>query len=185
MKKYNHSRSYGSRITNWRTLVMSISILACLVLANYGNQDKVYVAEAPKEEAFMVPVVVTPPPTIEDKIREYFPKSWPTMIAIAHAESHMKMTAQGFNCFYNKYETVVYQTRVKGAHSAACKPGHRKYAYSTDCFVLQRNYKGQKCPQGVTIDEHLEEVAELSKRQGLEAWSAFNNGSYKKHLTSK
>lgn len=182
MKKYNHSRSYGSRITNLRTLVMSISILACLVLANYGNQDKVYVAEAPQVEAFLVPVVVTPPETTEDKIKFYFPKSWKTMIAIAHAESRMDMNAQGFNCFYNDDMTIVYKTRVKGSHSAACKPSHRHLAYSTDCFVLQRNYKGQKCPQGVTIDEHLEEVAELSKVQGLEAWSAYKNKSYLKYL---
>lgn len=185
MKKYSHSRSYGSRIINWRTLVISSTLLFCLVASSYGNAERVYVADKPQVEAFLVPVIVEPEPTLEDKIKFYFPKSWKTMIAIAHAESRMDMNAQGFNCFYNDDMTIVYETRVKGAHSAACKPSHRHLAYSTDCFVLQRNYKGQKCPQGVTVDEHLEEVAELSKVQGLEAWSAYKNKSYQRYLTSK
>lgn len=182
MKKYNHSRHYGNRL-NWRVLAISVTLLFCLTASSYGNMDREYVAEV-KEEVFMQPVVVTPEPTIEDKIKEHFPKSWPTIIAIAHAESRMDMNAQGFNCFYNDDMTIVYKTRVKGAHSAACKPSHRHMAYSTDCFVLQRNYKGQKCPEGVTVDEHLKDVAELSKVQGLEAWSAYKNKSYQRYLTS-
>lgn len=180
MKKYSHSRHYGNRILNWRTVILSVSILACVVMSNYGNQDKIYVAEK-SELTFLVPVIVEPEPTIEDKIRQYFPKSWKTMIAIAHAESHMDMEAVGYNCFYNKNETVVYETRVKGSHSAACKPSHRKYAHSVDCFALQRNYKGKICPD-VSVDEHLEDVAKLSKVQGFKAWAAYNNNSYKKYL---
>lgn len=179
MKKYNHSRSYGSRIISWRTLVMSISILACVVLANYGNQDKVYVAEAPKEQAFMLPVIVEPEETIEEKFQRYFPKSHKTMLAIAKAESGMKMESKGYNCYYNNDMTVVYETRVKGAHSAACKPSHRKYAHSVDCFILQDNQpKSRECPQGVTVDQHLEEMAELSKICGLECWWAYKNKAY-------
>ncbi len=175
-KKYNHSRYYGSRIT-WRSLTIAFTIVAILFVSNYSNKDEVYVAEK-EPNVFMSPVVVVPEPTLEDKIKSYFPKNWRVMIAVAHAESQMSMDAQGWNCFYNSDETIVYKTRVQGAHSGACKVKDRALAYSTDCFVLQRNYSGKKCPEGVTIDQHLKEVAELSKVQGLNAWSAYKNKSY-------
>lgn len=120
--------------------------------------------------------------SIEEKIKQYFPKSHKTMIAIAHAESGMDMNAKGYNCYYNKSETTVYSTRVKGSHSAACKSQHRKFAYSVDCFILQKNYKGQDCPKNMTVDQHLSEVAKLSKVQGLQAWSAYKNNSYKNYV---
>ena len=185
MKKYNHSRSYGSRIINWRTLVMSISILGCLVLANYGNVEKVYVAEKPQEQVFMAPVIVEPEETIEEKFQRYFPKSHKTMLAIAKAESGMKMESKGYNCFYNDDMTIVYKERVKGSHSAACKPSHRKFAHSVDCFILQDNQsKSRECPKDVTVDQHLEEMAELSRICGLDCWWAYKNGSYKKYLAN-
>ena len=107
------------------------------------------------------------------------------MIPIAYAESGLDPKAQGFNCFYNKDETVVYSTRVKGSHSTACKPSHRVYAWSVDCFALQRNYIGKVCPKGVTLDQHLKEVADLSRVQGLKAWSSYNEGKHIKHLANK
>jgi hypothetical protein len=179
MKKYSHSRHYGNRF-NWRALVISGTLLACFVMSNYGNQEKEYVADKP-ELTLLVPVIVEPEPTVEDKIRFYFPKSWKTMIAIAHAESGMDHDAIGYNCFYNYKETILYIERVKGSHSTSCKKEHRKYAWSVDCGILQRNYKGKSCPD-VSVDEHLEEVAELSKVQGFKAWAAYNNNSYKKYL---
>ncbi len=175
MKKYPHSYNYGRRI-NWRTLTIAFSIAACFFLAHYGNIDNTYVAEP---NVYMSPVVVTPPPTVEDKIRSYFPRSWKTMIAVAHAESGMSMDAKGYNCYY--YRGKATTTPIKGG-SKACDVVDRPLAYSVDCFVLQRNYKGQQCPEGVTLDQHLKEVSELSKVQGLQAWSAYNNNSYKKHL---
>ncbi len=105
------------------------------------------------------------------------------MIAIAYAESRMNENAKGWNCYYNKDETIVYSTRVKGSHSTGCKKQHRKYAWSVDCGVLQLNTKGQVCPNE-TLDEHLEKVATLSKSQGFGAWVAYKNNSYKKYLTS-
>lgn len=181
MKKYQHSRSYGSRVFNWRTLVVSLTVIYCLVASNYSNRDLSYVAEQNETEAFLVPVIVKPEPTVEDKIRHYFPRNWKTMIAIAHAESNMNHEAVGYNCYYNKTKTIVYSERVKGAHSAACKKEHRIYAWSVDCGVLQRNYKGKECPD-VSVDEHLEDVANLSRKQGLQAWVTYNTGAYKKYL---
>lgn len=61
----------------------------------------------------------------------------------------------------------------------ACKKQHRIYSWSIDCFLLQKNYIGLKtCPKDVTVDEHLKEVAELSKVCGFKCWSAYNNKSY-------
>lgn len=181
MKKYSHSRSYGSRVFNWRTLIVSVTVVSCLVVSNYSNRDLSYVAESSEPIAFLVPMIVEPEPTVEDKIKEYFPRNWKTMIAIAHAESNMNHDAVGYNCYYNKKETVVYLERIKGSHSTACKKEHRKYAWSVDCGILQRNHKGRECPD-VSVDEHLEDVANLSKKQGLQAWVTYNTGAYKKYL---
>lgn len=179
MKTYSHSRHYGKRLTNYRVWVISLTLVSCLVMSSYGNKEKVYVSEKQNEIAFLMPVVVTPPPTIEDKIKAYFPKSWKTVIAIAHAESNMKPHAVNHNCYY-KGKTV-YKERVKGAISTFCKDGHESYAWSVDCGILQVNIKGTTCPDW-TLDEHLKVASELSKKQGLEAWVAYKNGNYKKYL---
>lgn len=193
-KKYSHSRTYGNRI-NWRSLTIAFTLATCFFIGSYADRDDSYVAE---QDAFMKPVVFEvihecgtdledvcsstrgklgkfSDNNIEDKIRQYFPKNWKTMIAVAHAESNMSMDAQGWNCYYINGKAT--STPIKGG-SKACKVEDRAKAYSTDCFVLQKNYKGQKCPEGVSLDQHLQEVSELSKVQGLQAWSAYNNKSY-------
>jgi hypothetical protein len=152
-----------------------------VLLANYGNTEKVYVAEV-KEQVFLAPVIVQPEETVEEKIKRYFPRSHKTMLAIAKAESGLDNNAVNWNCYYNDEMTIVYETRVKGSHSAACKKGHRKYAWSVDCFVLQANYKGKSCPTDVTIDQHLEEMAELSKKRSFSPWVAWQKGMHLVHM---
>ena len=180
MKK-SHKYKYGGRVFNWRTAVLSLTIFFCAVLSHYGNKDNVYVAEK-TQDVFMKPVVVDNPQdeSIETKIRKYFPRSHKTVIAIAYAESGMSMDAVGYNCYY--YHGKATTTPIKGG-SKACKVSDRHLAWSTDCFVLQDNQpKGVKtCPKDVTVDEHLQEMAELSKTCGLRCWSAYNNGTWKKY----
>lgn len=187
----NHKYKAGRRVMNWRVGVMSIAILWCAVTGYYSNMDDTYVAEK-KQDVFMKPIVVVAPKVktthkevIESKIAHYFPRNAKVMVAIAKAESGLSMEAKGYNCFYNHSQTKVYRERVKGSYSSACLPKDRVYAYSVDCFALQRNYQGQECPKGVTLDQHLQDVASLSRVQGLQAWAAFNNKSYEKHLASK
>lgn len=173
-----------NKFTNWRIWAISSTLLFCLIAANYGNQDRVYVAEKPQVEAFLVPVVVTPPETIEEKFQRYFPKSHVTFLAIAHAESGLDHSQKNWNCWYNSDRSVVYPSKVKGSHSTSCKKEHRKYSWSMDCGLLMKNYIGVKeCPV-VDIDTHLEEMAELSKKRGFQPWFAWSNGSYKKFLAS-
>lgn len=162
-----HKRTYNKEIGVLLGLIVCFLVMSHGV-ADYG--DEKYVAEVVKETP-------TQKESIEDKIKKHFPKSYNTIIPIAHAESRMNNDAKNWNCFYNKDKTVVYTERVKGSHSTFCKFEHRKYAHSVDCFVLQRNYKGQHCPN-ITIDEHLEDVAELSRVQGLNAWISYKNGSH-------
>jgi len=179
MKNKSHKRIKFTRIN---PLSVGIALVIGLIWACTPAQyDDVYVAEPVDNQLAIENRIVDNQLTkkeIEDKIREYFPRSYKTMIPIAYAESGLNPNAKGWNCFYNKDETVVYSSRVKGSHSTACKKSHRVYAYSVDCNVLQRNVKGQVCPN-ITLDEHLQEVAALSKVQGFKAWSAFNQG---KHL---
>lgn len=172
-------------------LITILFVLFIWFLTSLSKRDMVYVREEVIEAVTATTTSSTieieeetKEITIEEKIKQYFPRSYPTMIAIAHAESGMNHKAVGYNCYYNHDETIVYEERVKGSHSRACKKGHEKYAWSVDCGVLQRNVKGKECPE-VSLDEHLKEVSELSKVQGLEAWWAYKNGSYKKFLTQK
>lgn len=151
--------------------LIAIFVIMSHGIADYG--DEKYVVEV-KQEIKKTP---TQKESVEDKIRKYFPRSHATIIPIAYAESGMNNKAVNYNCFYNKDETIVYETRVKGSHSTFCKKEHRKYAHSVDCFVLQRNYKGKTCPN-ITIDEHLQDVAKLSRVQGLNAWVSYQNGSH-------
>lgn len=177
-RKTNGQYSHKPRnIFTWRVGVLSVTILWCAVAGSYSNEDTTYTAE--KQVVATSTPVIRKVLTTEEKIMQHFPRNGKTMIAVAHAESRMSMDAKGYNCYYNKDESIVYTTKVKGSHSRACKVPHRKYAWSVDCFVLQKNYRGQECPQGVTLDEHLQEVADLSRVQGLEAWSSYNDG---KHL---
>lgn len=181
MKKYKNSYNYGKRVTNPYTMIISTAIF-CLWLISGNDYDDTYVRE---QDPVMKPVVVEQEETVEEKIKRYFPKSHVTMLAVAKAESGLNHKAQNWNCWYNEDKTVVYQSKVEGSHSTSCKKGHRKYSWSIDCGVLMRNYVGVKeCPE-VTIDEHLQEMAELSKARGFQPWYAWSNGSYKKFLASK
>ena len=176
--RYSHS---PRNLFTWRILVLVATIIFCLVAGSYSGEDRTYVVE---KKAYLTPVIVENPQdeSIETNIRHYFPKSHKTMIAIAYAESGANMKAQGWNCYYSN--GVATTTPIKGG-SKACNVKDRHLAYSTDCFALQKNYKGKVCPKGVTVDQHLKEVSELSRVQGLNAWTVYKTGEYKKYLAQQ
>lgn len=175
----SHKYKTGRRIMNWRVGVLSIGILWCAVVGSYADKDNVYVREP---QVFLAPVIVEHPKdeSIETKIRKHFPRSHKTVIAIAKAESNMKIDAVGYNCYYSGGKATT--TPIKGG-SKACKVEDRHLAWSRDCGILQINTTAKVCPKE-TIDEHLARGAELSRIQGLDAWVTHWNGDYQKHLAS-
>jgi hypothetical protein len=181
----SHKYKTGRRVMNWRVWVIVLTIISVWVMSHYGNMDNTYVAEK-KQDMFMKPVVVerVKEESIEGKIKFYFPRSHKTMLAIAKAESGLSMRAKNWNCYY--YHGKATTTPVKGG-SRACKTEDRKLAHSVDCYVLQDNQEDgiTNCQEYMTVDKHLAEMAELSKKCGLQCWSAYNNGSYKKYLAQQ
>lgn len=179
--RYSHK---GIDLLNWRIWVLVATILFCLIASHYGNKDNSYRKEI--SSLFMPPKVVETPKIecpidghIEETIAKHFPKNKCKMIAIAKAESRLKMSAKGFNCYYSK--GVATTTPIKGG-SKACKVEDRHLAHSVDCFILQDNQPGSKeCPKGVTLDQHVKEMAELSRICGLNCWWAYRDGSWKKY----
>lgn len=179
-----HKRVVYKRIN---PLTVSIGLLLAVVCfitpKDYG--DEVYVAEhATSTKVKLTQENHVSQPTkkvIEDKIKYYFPRSWEDMIPVAYAESGLRPDAKNWNCYYNKDETIVYTTKVKGSHSTSCKKSHRVYAWSLDCGIMQLNTRAKSCPNE-TIDEHLQKAADLSRIQGKKAWVTFNKGL---HLTYK
>jgi hypothetical protein len=202
MKKYTNSYNYGGRVLNWRVVVLSIGILWCAVTGYYSNMYNTYVAEK-TQDVFMKPIVVVPDPTIEDKIKIYFPRSYKEVIKIAKYESGLgeKMndmkdmsSLHHYNCFYKGHWTTrkdgtsyavitnytVLQKQTKGVISTSCqKKSDYTQAHSVDCFLLMKNYPGRKtCPEGITLDMHLKEVADMSRNGGLKIWSSYWTGAY-------
>lgn len=179
MKKYSHSRVYGKRV-NPLSVSIAVAIALFIYILPTGNPDDLsFMRENISHKA----ILVEKPKTIEEKIKDNFPRNWKTMIAVAHAESRMNPNAVGYNCYYDKNETTVYTTKVKGSHSTACKKEHRKYAWSVDCGVLQLNTLGKVCPKE-TIDQHLQRGALLSKVQGLNAWVTYQTKAHERYLAS-
>lgn len=181
MKKRSHKYKHGGRVFNPYTFVFSTLILVLWMISEVNHYDDTYVREN-EPQVFLAPVIVDHPEdeSIETKIRKYFPRNGTTMIAIAHAESGMNHNATGYNCYYSQGKATT--TPVKGG-SRACKVEDRHLAWSVDCGVLQKNYVGRKtCPK-IPLDQHLKEVAELSKVQGLGAWVAYQTGAHQKYLT--
>ena len=68
-----------------------------------------------------------------NKIRATFVEDPETAVATFRAESGLRETAQGWNCYY-------------GGISLPCESGDRDQAWSVDCGVAQLNFPGSVCP---------------------------------------
>ncbi len=184
-KASSHTYKHGGRVLGWRVWVIVGTIFAIWVLSHYGNMDNTYTREHPVTVTVTVTKVVpSQPETVEDKIMHYFPRNGKTMIAVAKAESQLKMSAVNYNCWYDSNGKISTYYIKNGGRS--CKKEDRKYSFGVDCFVLQAHYPGRKtCPTDVTIDEHLQEMAELSKARGFQPWVSYNLGLHTKYLAKK
>lgn len=183
--KTTYHKEYGAFIA-----VVYITIMFFATSWKEWHEDSIYIRSEEPLAIVIAPITNEAPmatdskSNIEQKIRETFPNHADIMVAVAKAESRLTTTAKGYNCYYNKDETIVYTSKVKGSHSTSCKVTQRQYAWSVDCFVLQRNYIGKECPD-ITLEQHLQEVQDLSRKQGLQAWASYNSGYYKRFLTQK
>ena len=179
MRKINQHKS-----TYYKELGAIVTFLFITFLLLTPIEDQTYTRENHISQT--TKMVEVKEETMEQKIVKHFPKSHVTMIAIAKAESGMRNTAVNYNCYYNDDMTIVYETKVKGSHGASCKKGHEKYSFGVDCFVLQAHYEGRKsCPTDVTLDQHLEEMAKLSKVRSFQPWVSYNRGLHEKYLANK
>ncbi len=152
-------------------------ILLFVYLTSLQNYEDAYVA--PQEVT--VEITLSPEEVITTKIHAYFPGNGEIMVAIAKAESRLNPNAVGYNCYYNG--DTVYDHKVNGAVSKACKKSHRQYAFSVDCGVMQMNVKGQTCPTELfDVEVNIKSAVELSKRQGLGAWVAYKTKAHEKYL---
>ncbi|HFC77038.1 MAG TPA: hypothetical protein ENJ27_02310 [Candidatus Moranbacteria bacterium] len=90
------------------------------------------------------------PPSIEDKIKKAFPDNWETMLAIAKAESRLIPTAEHTNKNGTKDIGLFQINSIHGYDSNKLKD----------------------------VDFNINVAREIYDRQGIAAWSAWNNKSY-------
>lgn len=108
---------------------------------------------------------------LENRIKETFGKDGDIMVAVALAESEGRVEdAVGYNCW-------------SGGRSVPCPKDERENAWSVDCGLFQINTRGNVCPEHLfDAEKNLERARQIYKEQGIGAWWAYKNGSYKKYL---
>lgn len=137
-------------------------------------------------------------------ISKHFPRSGYKMIAIALAEnSKLDVNAINYNCYYKgywkkemnpktntkKYVAIVTDPKVldvqtEGVISTWCRQAvDREFAHSVDCFLLQdKKDKVNTCPKNVTLESHIEHMAQRSKVEGLGMWSSYSTGTWQEYV---
>lgn len=128
------------------------------------------------------PLQIITKPTLEQHIERIFGEKAKVAMATFKAESGLKLDAKGYNCMYQK--TVIENGKAKiKSFSKSCKKEDRYRAWSVDCGLAQVNVRGQVCPRELlTVEGNMKQVEKIYKSQGMLAWSAYKNGSYKKYL---
>lgn len=126
------------------------------------------------------------------KIAEAFPNHKETMIAIAIEESNLNPKAVGYNCRYklggSTFDTLtrrnidlsnITKEKKAGYISTFCRKGDEKYAWSKDGSLFQINNPTSK---DLTVNGSIKKAQEKLNTQGLNAWTSYSTGRYKKHL---
>lgn len=136
-----------------------------------------------KTNYVQAPIVVTP------ETKEYIDKIFGEDAAVATAvlkhESGLNLKAKNWNCHYYKTITNKDGVEEQKRYSTSCKPDDRENAWSVDCGIAQINVKGKVCPDHLlTLSGNMEQVEKKYKEQGLRAWASYNNGRYKKFLST-
>lgn len=109
-------------------------------------------------------------PQVEAYITSIFGDKAEEGMATLKHESGLRLDAQNWNCIYE-------------GRSRSCRVEDREKAWSVDCGIGQTNVKGKTCPPELfTLEGSMAEVARRFKAQGLEAWTSYTSGAYKKFL---
>ena len=113
---------------------------------------------------------------VEQIVEHYFGEDSKLMTAVFMAESHLNPVAINWNCTYLNDKGKTYST--------SCKKSDRIRAWSVDCGVAQINVRGKECPKILFDPVENLRIAKVEKydKQGLKAWSVYNNGSYLRYL---
>ena len=202
MKNKSHAYRNGGRLNIRVFFVVTSMFVLVYLLPHYAQKyDNSYINEAYLQEKIQIAAVEAKKAAlslecknkgahvendtcayskaeIEARIAHYFPKNKTHMIAIAKAESQLSLNAKGYNCYY--YQGKATTTPIKYG-GKACQVKDRHLAFSYDCGLMQMNQKSKICPKE-TLDEHLARAAALSRIQGKQAWSTFNDDTFEKHL---
>ena len=112
------------------------------------------------------------------------------MLAIALQESSLNPKAVSYNCYYAGYWTATsskpvllgkkpLKVKSKGTVSWFCAKGDEQHAWSQDGGLFQIN---DPLPTDFQVDANISSAREKYDTQGINAWSAYNLGHYKKHL---
>lgn len=124
-------------------------------------------------------------PEVNRLLNKYFKdcETVKTAWAISQAESKGKQVKIGYNCYYKN--GVVYEERVAGAKSGACKSEHNKYAWSKDLGYLQLNdYFHSACGDLQDLETNIKCASKVYKEAGnsFTPWVTYNQGL---HLSYK
>lgn len=103
-------------------------------------------------------------------------------LAIIKHESRLSLSAKNWNCFYDS-EGLVHEERNGNTVSRSCQKGHRQYAWSVDCGVMQYNVRGKDCPEFTQDREwSITKMKEMHAERGWQPWVAYTSGAYRKYL---
>lgn len=150
---------YGISVSEYRKLAGENTIIIEQAEASWDAREKEEVADEARNSTESGDGVSTPVQgageDIESLIRAAFPEHPDIMIAIANAESGLNPKAVNVN-----------------------RNG------STDIGLFQINsVHGYDELSLFDVKKNIEAAREIYKHQGLRAWAAFSNGSYKKFIT--
>lgn len=136
----------------------------------------VFLSYSPSASIAVAPDMKLADKPVEQIVEHYFGEDSKLMTAVFTAESGLNPVAMNWNCTYINDKGKTYST--------SCKKVDRVRAWSVDCGVAQINVRGKECPQILFDPVENLRIAKVEKydKQGLGAWSVYNNGSYKRFL---
>jgi hypothetical protein len=137
-------------------------------------------------------------------IFETFGRNGAVAAATFHAESGLRLRAEGWNCYYMKDTgrllTPAEAARTDGrlresracAYDRASGINHRFSSWSVDCGVAQINRRGyidddglRRCPEYLlTLDANMEAARDkYDERGGFQPWTQYNKGAYRQFVS--